>query len=67
MIVMPVYWLEYGPANFLWASDIALLVTTVALWQENRFLISMMAVGVLLPELFWNIDFFARLIAGGKS
>lgn len=62
--LVPVYWMERGPANFLWASDIALLVTVVALWLESRFLISMMAVGALLPELAWNLDFFLRLITG---
>jgi len=63
-VLVPVYWLERGPANFLWLSDIALLATVPALWMENRFLTSMMAVGVLLPELAWNLDFFLRLITG---
>jgi hypothetical protein len=63
-VLVPVYWLERGPANFLWLSDIALLATVPALWLENRFLASMMAVGVLLPELAWNLDFFLRLITG---
>ena len=63
-VLVPIYWLERGPANFLWLSDIALLATVPALWMENRFLTSMMAVGVLLPELAWNLDFFLRLIKG---
>ena len=63
-ILVPIYWLERGPANFLWLSDIALIVSVPALWLENRFLASMMAVGVLLPELAWNLDFFLRLIVG---
>ena len=63
-ILVPVYWMERGPANFLWLSDIALLAVVPALWMENRFLTSMMAVGVLLPELAWNLDYFLRLIAG---
>ena len=63
-VLVPVYWVERGPANFLWISDIALLVSVPALWMENRFLTSMMAVGVLLPELAWNLDFFLRLITG---
>ena len=61
MVLVPVYWAQRGPANFLWASDIALLVTVGALWRESRFLSSMMAVAVLLPELGWNVDFFLRL------
>lgn len=63
-VLVPVYWAQYGPANFLWFSDIALLVTMVALWRASRFLASMMAVGVLLPEIGWNIDFFAALLLG---
>jgi hypothetical protein len=61
---VPVYWVERGPTNFLWSSDIALFLITAALWLENRFLASMMAVGGLIPELFWNADFFVRLISG---
>ena len=63
-ILVPVYWLERGPANFLWLSDIALLAVVLALWMESSFLASMMAVGVLLPEFAWNLDFFLRLVAG---
>jgi hypothetical protein len=60
--IVPVYLVHYGPANFLWFSDIALIVTGIALWQESRLLASMMAVGVLLPELLWNVSFFSRLL-----
>jgi len=63
-VLVPVYWLHHGPANFLWASNIALIVTVVALWRESRLLASTMAVAVLLPELAWNLDFFSRLLAG---
>lgn len=66
LLVVPVYWVRYGPANFLWFSDIALLVTAPALWLESRFLASTMAVAVLLPELAWNLDYFGRLITGRK-
>lgn len=63
-VLVLVYWVERGPANFLWLSDVALLAIVPALWMESRFLTSMMAVGVLLPELAWNLDFFLRLISG---
>lgn len=66
LLVVPVYWVKYGPANFLWFSDIALLVLLPALWLESRLLASMMAVGVLLPELAWNVDFLGRLVTGKK-
>jgi hypothetical protein len=61
-VLIPVYWAEYGPTNFLWASDIALIVTLVAAWTTNRLLASMMALAVLLPEVGWNVDFVYRLI-----
>ena len=63
-LLVPVYWRRYGPANFLWFSDIALLVTLPALWLESSMLASMMALAVVLPELAWNIDFFVRLFTG---
>ena len=56
------YWIWLGPANFLWASDIALFVTLAALWLESRLLASMMTLAVLLPELLWNVDFFGSLL-----
>lgn len=64
LVLVPVYWIEYGPVNFLWLSDTALLITLVGLWLESRLLISMMAVGVLVPDLLWNVDFFSHLVAG---
>ena len=66
-ILVPVYWAEYGPENFIWGSDIALFATLVALWAESSLLASMSAVAVLLPELGWCIDFALRLILGPKA
>src|SRR5438067_3141539 len=63
-LLVPNYWRQYGPANFLWFSDIALLMMVPALWLESRLLVSMMALSILLLELVWNIDFFFRLIRG---
>ena len=65
-LLVPIYWRQYGPANFLWFSDIALLVLVPALWLENALLASMMAVAIIFFEAIWNIDFFTRL-ATGKS
>src|SRR4029453_4355975 len=64
--LVPIYWRQYGPANFLWFSDIALLALVPALWLENALLASMMAVSVVFFEALWNIDFFF-LLATGKS
>ena len=63
-VIVPVYWRHYGPANFLWFSDVALLLTLPALWLESSLLASMMALAVALPELAWNIDYFVRLSTG---
>lgn len=63
-VVLPVYAKCYGWRNFLWFSDIALIATGIALWLESPLLVSMMAVGVLLPELLWNVSYFARLLFG---
>ena len=61
-VIVPVYWKEYGLANFLWFSDIALLLMVFALWLKSPLLSSMMAVGVLPFETIWMVAFFS----GGK-
>ncbi len=63
-VVVPIYWRQYGPANFLWFSDIALLAMVPALWLENALLVSMMALSILFLELVWNADFWTRLVTG---
>lgn len=63
-VLVPAYWVHWGPRNFLWFSDIALLTTGVALWLESALLASMMTVAIALPELVWNVDFFGRLVTG---
>lgn len=62
--LVPIYWRQYGPINFLWFSDIALLALVPGFWLENVLLISMMAVSVVFFEALWNIDFFFRLVTG---
>jgi hypothetical protein len=54
----------YGPVNFLWFCDIALVLTTAALWWESPFLASMQLVAVLLGSVVWIADFLARLLTG---
>lgn len=66
LILIPVYWKHWGPGNFLWFSDIALIVNVAALWLESSLLASMMAIGVLLPEIYWNLELLMRLITGKK-
>ena len=65
-VLVPVYWIQYGPGNFLWFSDIALLATAAALWLENSLLASMMALSVVVLETVWIVDFVIELIAGSS-
>jgi len=58
-LLVPIYWRAYGVSNFLWFSDIALFGTCLAVWLENRLLSSMMALGALIPEAVWSLNFFA--------
>lgn len=61
-VIAAVYWRAYGPSNFLWLSDIALLFTFAALLTRHPLLASMPAVGVLPLEIAWTLDF----LAGGR-
>lgn len=65
-ILVPVYWKHWGPSNFLWFSDVALFGIAAALWLESPLLASMMAVGVLIPEVYWNIELLLKLLTGRK-
>jgi hypothetical protein len=64
--LIPVYWRQYGPSNFLWFSDIALFAILVTLWTRHPLPASMTAVGVLLLELIWTVDFLLLLVAGAS-
>jgi hypothetical protein len=65
-VTVVVYVKKYPWWNFLWFSDIALIVAVPALWLESSLLASMMLVGVLLPEAGWNVGFFWRLLTGKR-
>ena len=60
-VLVPTYAIVYPLSNFLWFCNIALLMTAVALWLENRLMLSMALLAVLVPEVGWNLDFFAQL------
>lgn len=63
-VLVPYYWQAYSPWNFLYFCDLALLLTGIALWTENRFIISLQAVAILLPQTVWVIDFAVRACGG---
>jgi hypothetical protein len=60
-VLVPIYLHTYGPANFLWFCDAALILTVAGMWLESPLLISMCAVGILLPQCLWLVDFGSNL------
>jgi hypothetical protein len=60
-VLLPVYLASYGPTNFLYFGDIALLLTLAGIWTENRLLISLPAVGILIPQGLWVVDFLVQM------
>jgi hypothetical protein len=61
-VLVPVYWANYGPTNFLYFCDVSLLITLVAVWIESPLLVSMCAVGILVPQALWVVDFLSNLV-----
>ncbi|MCH9652053.1 MAG: hypothetical protein K0U98_27735 [Deltaproteobacteria bacterium] len=61
---VPTYWRHNGWQNFLWFCDLANFIVLVGLWKESRLLLSSQAIGVLLIQLVWNVDFVGRLALG---
>ena len=64
MIWIPMYWIHYGPQNFVWFCDIGNFVLTVAVWKESRLLFSWQAVSVLLVQIIMTVDIFGRVLLG---
>ncbi len=64
-VLIPVYWLYYGPTNFLYFCDTALILTLIGIWPENALLISMACVGIVVMQTFWLIDLLCN--AAGYS
>jgi hypothetical protein len=56
-VLLPIYLKTYGPTNFLWFCDAALILTVIGMWLESSLLISMCAVGILIPQCLWLLDF----------
>jgi hypothetical protein len=62
LVLVPVYWVNYGPTNFVYFCDAALFLTLFAVWLDNALLISMAAIGILIPQFFWCVDFGGELL-----
>jgi hypothetical protein len=61
LVMVPVYYHNYGPTNFLYFCDVALLLSFISLWTERALPASMAAVGILLPQVLWCVDFVGEL------
>jgi hypothetical protein len=64
-VLVPFYLKEYGPTNFFYFCDVALLLGVAAFWLEDPLLASMPTVGILVPQMLWVIDFLSGLLTGG--
>ena len=63
-VVLPIYWKQYTPLNFLWFCDVALLTTLAGLWIGSPLLFSMQAAAIILPQFLWQVDFLLHLVTG---
>ena len=61
-VLIPVYLRYYGPTNFLYFCDVALILTLIGIWIESPLLLSMCAVGILAPQALWVADFTAHFL-----
>ncbi len=61
---IPTYWIQSGPANFLWLCDVANFIIAVAIWRESSLLFSSQTVSVLIIQLVWIVDVAGRLVLG---
>ena len=61
-VLVPVYWHSYGPTNFLYFCDVALLMALAAVWLESPLLASAPLVGIFLPQVLWAVDYRTNLV-----
>ena len=62
LVLVPVYWANYGPTNFLYFCDASLFLVFFGLWTNSPLPVSMAAVGILVPQFFWCVDFGGELL-----
>jgi hypothetical protein len=61
-VLVPVYLYYYGWTNFLYFCDIAVILTLIGIWIESPRLISMCAIGIIVPQMIWLVDFVGTAI-----
>jgi hypothetical protein len=66
-VLVPVYLQNYGATNFLYFCDIALFLTLVGIWLESPLILSIPAVGIIAPQVLWNVDLVMRFFGSPIS
>ena len=61
-VMVPVYYHFYGPTNFLYFCDVSLGLALLSVWTGRPLFASMAAVGILVPQVLWCLDFGAELL-----
>lgn len=67
LVIWYVSWRYYGPSNLLWFSNLSALLLTLSLVMRWSLPASMAAVGVVILESVWSVDFFLRLATGREA
>ena len=49
-VLIPLYWHYYGPTNFLYFCDVALILILIGIWIESPLLVSMCAVAIMVSQ-----------------
>ena len=63
MVWAPLYWRQYGAANFLFFCDLGNVLIGIALWTESALIFSWVACGVLLFQTLYCIDLLGALLS----
>lgn len=66
-VLVPSYAIQYPLVNFLWFSNIALVVGLIAAWLGSVRLASMALISVGLIEFCWIGGFLLGILWGGKA
>lgn len=69
---VPVYWIFWGPHNFVYLCDIAVILGCIGICTNNTLLVSSQAVSSVVVDAMWAVDAgwraaFGRHIFGGTE
>jgi hypothetical protein len=64
LVLVPFYWYQYGPTNFLFFCDVALFLTLASVWWEDALYAGMALVGIFVPQMIWVVHFLSGLLFG---